>query len=682
MVEREGVPGDPPQAHGPTVADVAGPPTVAELRDVNERLLIAGLREQELAVALAAERATLEAERARLAVILADMGDAVLVVDPTGAIIRTNAAYARMAGGPDLPLTPRDAQGHVLPATDMPQARAGRGETFSQEFTLTAADGSQRWYEANGQPLHDSGAGHAVVVIRDITSSSAQRRLQDEFLSLASHELRTPLTSIRGYIDLLLVRVRSTSDDERLVLYATRALSQMRRLTALVGDLTDVARLQSGKLTLVLTAVELGAVVERVVETARDLPPGHTIHLAAAADPLWLTGDAGRLEQILFNLLTNAVAHAPQPHVNGRAAAARGRGGRAGGARLWPGHRGRSVAPSVLPFLPGGAARSPVAGRIGFGPVHLPGGGRGARRPHRRGVHGGKGDDVYGVAAAGVACSGGCFVGRRIMPISFDRAAEYYDETRGYPPGVAARIGEALRDAAGATPSSRLLELGVGTGRVALPIVEAGAGYHYTGIDLSARMMDVLRVKLREVPGAAERVTLVEGDIMNLPFADGSFDAVLTTHVYHLVADRARVAAESARVLARPGVLLNGRDETPDGGGRQEVMAAWDDILRASGWRRPDGGRHASNERVADEWRRLGAMVDEIEGPEWETTRTPAQEVASMAKRQWSGTWAVPDDIFDEAIARLRAWAAEHYGAALDTHVPRRRHFVIERGRL
>ncbi len=311
MVEREGGPGDPPRAHGPTAADVAGPPTVAELRDVNERLLIAGLREQELAAALAAERATLDAERARLAVILADMGDAVLVVDPTGAISRTNAAYARMAGGPDLPLTPRDAQGHVLPAADMPQARAGRGETFSQEFTLTAADGSQRWFEANGQPLHDSGAGHAVVVIRDITSSSLQRRLQDEFLSLASHELRTPLTSIRGYIDLLLVRVRSTNDDARLVLYATRALSQMRRLTALVGDLTDVARLQSGKLTLVLAAVDLRALVERVVETTRDMPPGHTIQLAAAADPLWLTGDAGRLEQVLFNLLTNAVAHAP-----------------------------------------------------------------------------------------------------------------------------------------------------------------------------------------------------------------------------------------------------------------------------------------------------------------------------------------------------------------------------------
>jgi len=286
-------------------------PTAAELRDVNERLLIAGLREQELAAALAAERATLEAERARLAVILADMGDAVLVVDPTGAIIRTNAAYARLAGGPDIPLAPEDAQGHALPPADTPQARAGRGETFSQEFTLAAADGSRRWYEANGQPLRDGGAGHAVVVIRDITASSARRRLQDEFLSLASHELRTPLTSIRGYVDLLHTRVRSTSGDERLIRYAAQALSQMRRLTALVGDLTDVARLQSGKLTLVLAAVELGALVERVVETARDLPPGHTIHLADAAGPLWLEGDAGRLEQVLFNLLTNTFAHAP-----------------------------------------------------------------------------------------------------------------------------------------------------------------------------------------------------------------------------------------------------------------------------------------------------------------------------------------------------------------------------------
>jgi len=95
MAEREGSPGDPPRERG-SAAAAAGQRTVAELRDVNERLLIAGLREQELAV-------TLGAERARLAVILAGIGDAVLVVDEAGTPVHTNAAYARMAGGPDIP---------------------------------------------------------------------------------------------------------------------------------------------------------------------------------------------------------------------------------------------------------------------------------------------------------------------------------------------------------------------------------------------------------------------------------------------------------------------------------------------------------------------------------------------------------------------------------------------------
>jgi len=78
-----------------------------------------------------------------------------------------------------------------------------------------------------------------------------------------------------------------------------------------VGDLTDVARLESGKLTLDRAPVDLGALVTRVVETARDLPPRRTIHLDVGADPIGVEGDAGRLEQVLVNLLTNAFAHAP-----------------------------------------------------------------------------------------------------------------------------------------------------------------------------------------------------------------------------------------------------------------------------------------------------------------------------------------------------------------------------------
>ena len=305
MAGHKGTTGEGPRGDRGAARDT-GPPasTMVELRDVNEQLLIAGLREQELAAAL-------EAERAQLAVILAGIGDAVLVVDEAGTPVRTNAAYARITGGAEAPLVPEDAQGRPLPPTETPQARAARGETFSLEFTLPAADGSRCWYEANGQPLHNGGAGHAVVVIRDITLSSQHRRLQDEFLALASHELRTPLTSIQGFLDLLQRFLPRAGADEHLALYATRAQHHIRRLARLVGDLVDVTRLQSGKLTLDPAPLEVGALAAQAVETARGLAQTHTLTLDAPAAPLWVRGDAGRLEQVLLNLLTNALKYTP-----------------------------------------------------------------------------------------------------------------------------------------------------------------------------------------------------------------------------------------------------------------------------------------------------------------------------------------------------------------------------------
>src|SRR5919202_4318162 len=161
MAGQQGTTEEGPRGDRGAARDTGPPaPTMAELRDVNEQLLIAGLREQELAAAL-------EAERTQLSVILAGIGDAVLVVDEAGTPVRTNAAYARMTGGTEAPLVPEDAQGRPLPPAQTPQARAARGETFSLEFTLRAWDGSRGWYEAKGQPLQGSGRC-AVVVIRDI----------------------------------------------------------------------------------------------------------------------------------------------------------------------------------------------------------------------------------------------------------------------------------------------------------------------------------------------------------------------------------------------------------------------------------------------------------------------------------------------------------------------------------
>jgi two-component system CheB/CheR fusion protein len=177
---------------------------------------------------------------------------------------------------------------------------------------LTTGEGARRWFEANGRPLRGNHEAHGVVVIRDITAPSLHRRLQDEFLELASHELRTPLTAVQGSLELLGKLLPPESHDERPHRLADLALQNARRLGVLVQDLTDVARLQSGKPVLTCRAVDLVALVTRVVGDMQALARGQTVHLDAGTAPLLMYGDAGRLEQVLLNLLTNALAHAPE----------------------------------------------------------------------------------------------------------------------------------------------------------------------------------------------------------------------------------------------------------------------------------------------------------------------------------------------------------------------------------
>ena len=149
----------------------------------------------------------------------------------------------------------------------------------------------------------------AVVVIRDITDRSL-RRLEEEFLALASHELRTPLTALQGYLQLLRKSLPA-ADDDPAPRFADQALRQAKRLATLVNDLFDVTRLRSGRLGLQLEPLDLAPLVLQSVEVAQTLIDGQAISAQTPTTPLTINGDAGRLEQVVLNLLTNAITYAP-----------------------------------------------------------------------------------------------------------------------------------------------------------------------------------------------------------------------------------------------------------------------------------------------------------------------------------------------------------------------------------
>ncbi|HEX8186815.1 MAG TPA: ATP-binding protein [Pyrinomonadaceae bacterium] len=135
--------------------------------------------------------------------------------------------------------------------------------------------------------------------------------LKDEFLATVSHELRTPLTAILGWSNMLLTgRLSDAARDRALEIIHRNAQSQNQ----LISDLLDVSRIISGKLRLDLRTVELSPIIEAAVEATRPAAEAKGVHLDTCIDPLAgpVNGDADRLQQVVWNLLTNAIKFTPE----------------------------------------------------------------------------------------------------------------------------------------------------------------------------------------------------------------------------------------------------------------------------------------------------------------------------------------------------------------------------------
>ena len=213
--------------------------------------------------------------------------------------------------------TPLVAGGRAIGAVLLEVAQARPFQPAEEQRLCVLADRAAAAVEqARLVRLHDERSSALAQASAEAASANAELReveqLKTEFLSMVSHELRTPLTAIIGYTDLLL-RGTHGQLNERQLRYQHSVKEASQRLLALVDDLLDVSRLESGQVELELTTVDLAEVFEQALvearQTAVQIRP--TLRVELPADLPRIQGDPVRLRQVLANLLSNAIKFTP-----------------------------------------------------------------------------------------------------------------------------------------------------------------------------------------------------------------------------------------------------------------------------------------------------------------------------------------------------------------------------------
>ena len=320
-------------------------------------------------VLVATLRALLRVRRAEDAVRLAArewrltfeaISDGACFVDRDGAITRCNARFCALLGADG------DLAGRPIREVLEPLLGAGAADVDGPAWEREVKAG-ERWVRVAVKPvsLETGRPAGSVWILTDITErkrvdeisarvlaleqsaraeAEATNRTKDEFLAVLSHELRTPLTSMLGWLRMRRTRRLDAAGIER----AFDVLERSTRLQAqIVEDLLDVSRVISGKMVLSLSPVALGTVIEAALESVRTAAVAKGLTITSEIDAAArLVADAGRLQQVFANLVSNAVKFTPPGgHIEIRAAR------QPRGIVASVTDSGRGISPDMLPHV-------------------------------------------------------------------------------------------------------------------------------------------------------------------------------------------------------------------------------------------------------------------------------------------------------------------------------------------
>ncbi|HUY32095.1 MAG TPA: ATP-binding protein [Pirellulales bacterium] len=306
------------------------PPSTLErqLREMNEALLLASVRQHELTEQAQKAEAAMQTSEIRYRRLFESAKDGILILNAhTGKITDVNACMDGLTGSESNQLLGKelweiglfsDPAANELALRDLRE----KGYVHYEHLLLEFEHGRRVEVEMVANVYREDQQSVIQCNIRDITERSRLERKtheqaealvdlhrrKDEFLAMLSHELRNPLAAISNAEQLL----RLQANDDPLQRKARAIIErQVGQLIRLVDDLLEVSRITTGRIHLLRERLALNGIAVNAVETVRPLMEQrrHSLEVSLSPEPIWLYADAARLEQVVVNLLTNAAKY-------------------------------------------------------------------------------------------------------------------------------------------------------------------------------------------------------------------------------------------------------------------------------------------------------------------------------------------------------------------------------------
>lgn len=293
-----------------------------DIPDGTLRLLIAQIASG-LRFALKAQ--SLVQEQERLAAIFQHSAEGILTVDNALRIIDFNPAMERLTGWHESEvlgrfyfevLRPKDRMGNDLGLEDSPILQAFAGQpVINREMLISARDG-QRFNVAVTASCVRSSKGeptNGILNVRDITRERQQEEQRSTFISVISHELQTPIAIIKGYASTLARSdAQAQLNPNALHRRLTAIEEEADRLNKLVGNLLYASRIQAGGLHMDIAPLDLANLITVVTQRLLAKSPGVEVAVDIPPNLSTVMADRDRIEEVLQNLLDNAVKYSPR----------------------------------------------------------------------------------------------------------------------------------------------------------------------------------------------------------------------------------------------------------------------------------------------------------------------------------------------------------------------------------